>query len=346
MTMSNDLPRLAITPGEPAGIGPDIVLTLAQQPIPAKLVVFADPSLLLQRASQLNLTIQLHPFKNDNYTKLNPHQPGHLYVQPIAVSQPVISGKLDPANAPYVLETLQQACQRCVDNHFDALVTAPIHKGVINEAGIPFSGHTEFLAAQTGVRTVVMMLAIPGLRIALITTHLPLSQVSMAITSFRLESVIKTLYIELKNKFGIDTPHILVCGLNPHAGEGGHLGAEEILTIIPTLNKLRAQGIPLIGPVAADTAFTPSSLTDIDVVLTMYHDQGLPVLKQRGFGKAVNITLGLPIIRTSVDHGTALELAGTGQASANSLYCAVQMALEIILQSRMQKIIVGTFPHV
>jgi 4-hydroxythreonine-4-phosphate dehydrogenase len=337
MTMSNDLPRLAITLGEPAGIGPDIVLTLAQQSIPAKLLVFADPSVLLQRASQLGLTIQLHTDCGDKSIRLNPHQPGHLYVRPIAVSQPVISGKLNPANAPYVLETLQQACQRCMDDHFDALVTAPIHKGVINEAGIPFSGHTEFLAKQTGAKTVVMMLAIPGLRIALVTTHLPLSQVSMAITSFRLESIIQILHVELKDKFGIDTPHILVCGLNPHAGEGGHLGAEEILTIIPILNKLRAQGIQLIGPVAADTAFTPSSLTGIDVVLTMYHDQGLPVLKQRGFGQAVNITLGLPIIRTSVDHGTALELAGTGQASANSLYCAIQMTLELIRQSKSKK---------
>ena len=330
IAMSNDLPRLAITLGEPAGIGPDIVLTLAQQPIPAKLMVFADPNVLLQRALQLGLTIQLHTDYSDKSTQLNPHQPGHLYVQPIAVSQPVSHGKLNPANAHYVLETLRQACQRCLDNHFDALVTAPIHKGVINQAGIPFSGHTEFLAEQTGANTVVMMLAIPGLRIALATTHLPLSQVSTAITSFRLESIIRTLHIELKNKFGIATPHILVWGLNPHAGEGGHLGAEEILTIIPTLNKLREQGIALIGPVAADTAFTPSSLAGIDVVLTMYHDQGLPVLKQRGFGKAVNITLGLPILRTSVDHGTALELAGTGQASADSLYCAIQMTLEII----------------
>jgi 4-hydroxythreonine-4-phosphate dehydrogenase len=337
MVRLNDLPRLAITLGEPAGIGPDIVLTLAQQSIPAKLVVFADPEVLLQRASQLGLTIQLHTYCSDKPSILNPHQPGHLYVQSIAALQPVRSGKLNPANAPYVLATLQQACQSCMDNHFDALVTAPIHKGVINEAGIPFSGHTEFFAQQTGTKTVVMMLAIPGLRIALVTTHLPLSQVSTAITSFRLESIIQTLNIELKNKLGIDTPHILVCGLNPHAGEGGHLGQEEILTIIPTLNKLRVQGIQLLGPVSADTAFTSSSLVGIDVVLTMYHDQGLPVLKQRGFGKAVNITLGLPIIRTSVDHGTALELAGTGQASSNSLYCAIQMTLEIIMQSRSKR---------
>jgi 4-hydroxythreonine-4-phosphate dehydrogenase len=335
--MSNNLPCLAITSGEPAGIGPDIVLTLAQQSIPAKLVVFADPNLLLQRAFQMGLTIQLHTDYGDKLTRLNSHQPGHLYVQPITVSQPVVSGKLNPANVPYVLETLQQASQSCMDNHCDALITAPIHKGIINAAGIPFSGHTEFLAQQTNTKTVVMMLATPGLRIALVTTHLPLSQVSAAITSPRLESIIQTLHLELKHKFGIDTPRILVCGLNPHAGEGGHLGTEELLTIIPTLKKLRAQGIQLIGPVAADTAFTPSSLASIDVVLTMYHDQGLPVLKQRGFGKAANITLGLPIIRTSVDHGTALELAGTGQASANSLYCAIQMTLEIILHSRSKK---------
>lgn len=335
--MLNDLPRLAITPGEPAGIGPDIVLTLAQQTIPAKLVAFADPEILLQRASQLGLTIELHTYSSDKPNQLNPHQPGHLYVQPIAVSQPVISGKLNPANASYVLETLQQACQSCVNNHFDALITAPIHKGVINEAGIPFSGHTEFLAEKTSTKTVVMMLAIPGLRVALVTTHLPLSQVSAAITFSRLESTIQTLDSELKSKFGIDTPHILVCGLNPHAGEGGHLGVEEIMTIIPVLNKLRGEGIQLVGPVPADTAFTPSLLAGIDVVLTMYHDQGLPVLKQRGFGKAVNMTLGLPIIRTSVDHGTALELVGTGQASSNSLYCAIQMTLEIIMQNRSKR---------
>ncbi len=344
------LPRLAITPGEPAGIGPDIVLQLAQQAIAAHLVVFADPDLLTQRAAQLGLAIQLHTilprfstafqsergptspprFSKHWISEPGPHQPGHLYVIPVLLSQPVKCGQLNPANALYVLETLRQACQSSIDNQFDALVTGPVHKGVINEAGIPFSGHTEFLAEQTGVKQVVMMLATSELRVALVTTHLPLSQISAAITPARLETVIRILHGDLQNQFGLKTPHILVCGLNPHAGEGGHLGQEEILTIIPTLNKLRAEGMQLIGPVSADSAFTPTSLSGVDVVLTMYHDQGLPVLKQQGFGKAVNITLGLPIIRTSVDHGTALELAGLGRASSDSLYYAVQMALEMV----------------
>ena len=330
--MSSIIPRIAITPGEPAGIGPDITLQLAQKTIPAYLVAFADPDLLAQRAVQLGLSIQLqilHPPLSKK-EQLNLHQPGHLNVIPISLLQPVKCGQLNPANAPYVLETLQQACQACTDNHFDALVTAPIHKGVINEAGIPFSGHTEFLAAQTGTHQVVMMLATPKLRVALVTTHLPLSQISAAITPTRLETVIRILYHNLQKKWLLNDPIILVCGLNPHAGEGGHLGNEEILTILPTLYQLRAEGMHLIGPVSADTAFTPTSLSGIDAVLTMYHDQGLPVLKQRHFGEAVNITLGLPIIRTSVDHGTAIELAGTGRASSHSLYYAIQTALEMI----------------
>ncbi|HDN25708.1 MAG TPA: 4-hydroxythreonine-4-phosphate dehydrogenase PdxA [Thioploca sp.] len=325
--MSTILPHIAITPGEPAGVGPDIILQLAQQPISAQLVVLADPDLLQQRAAQLGLSIQLQV---ETQHTPRPHQPGHLDVIPIPLSQPVTCGQLNPANAQYVRETLRQACQGCVDGHFDALVTGPVHKGVINKAGFKFSGHTEFLAAQTGTKQVVMMLATPDLRVALVTTHLPLSQISAAITPARLETIIRILHLDLQTKFGLMAPHILVCGLNPHAGEGGHLGREEILTIIPTLNKLRAEGMHLTGPVSADTAFTPTSLSGVDVVLAMYHDQGLPVLKQYGFGKAVNITLGLPIIRTSVDHGTALELAGTGRASSSSLYHAVQMALEMV----------------
>lgn len=290
-------------------------------------MVLADPDLLQQRAAQLGLSIQLQV---ETQHTPRPHQPGHLNVIPIPLSQPVTCGQLNPANAQYVRETLRQACQGCVDGHFDALVTGPVHKGVINKAGFKFSGHTEFLAAQTGTKQVVMMLATPDLRVALVTTHLPLSQISAAITPARLETIIRILHLDLQTKFCLTAPHILVCGLNPHAGEGGHLGQEEILTIIPTLNKLRAEGMHLTGPVSADTAFTPTSLSGVDVVLAMYHDQGLPVLKQYGFGKAVNITLGLPIIRTSVDHGTALELAGTGRASSSSLYHAVQMALEMV----------------
>ena len=326
--MSTRLPSIAITPGEPSGIGPDILLQLALRPIPAILVAFADPSVLAQRATQLGLSIQLH---HHSLSKRElSHQPGHLNVIPIPLAQPVITGQLNPANARYVLETLRQACEACTKNHFDALVTGPVHKAVINEAGIPFSGHTEFLAKQTGVKQVVMMLATPDLRVALVTTHLPLSQVSAAITPTLLETTIRILHVDLQTKLGITGPHILVCGLNPHAGEGGHLGQEEIQTIIPTLNKLRTEGMHLTGPISADTAFTPTSLSGVDVVLSMYHDQGLPVLKQVGFGKAVNLTLGLPIIRTSVDHGTALELAGTGTASSDSLYHAILMAMDMI----------------
>lgn len=301
------LPNIAITPGEPAGIGPDITLKLLQQQnIAANFIVFADPDLLQQRAEQLGLSIKL-----DN-------------VVSIPLSQPVIPGELNSANANYVIETLTQACQACLNKQCDALVTGPVHKGVINDAGINFSGHTEFLADLSNVEQVVMMLATPKLRVALVTTHLPLSQVSTAITATRLEKVIRILNNDLNN------PHILVCGLNPHAGEGGHLGNEEIITIIPTLNKLREQGLHLTGPVSADTAFTTNSLSGIDVVLSMYHDQGLPVLKSQGFGEAVNVTLGLPIIRTSVDHGTALNLAATGMASSDSLHYAVQIALQQI----------------
>lgn len=328
---TQNIPRIAITVGEPAGIGPDIVLQLAQQAIPARLVVFADPDLLVQRAQQLGLVIQLHPLSYPAGKQWLPsvHQPGHLNVIEVPLSQSVKCGQLNAANVSYVLKTLQQACQGCIEKHFEALVTAPVHKGVINEAGFPFSGHTEFLAAQTFVKNVVMMLITPNLRVALVTTHLPLSQISTVITHKRLETVIRILHFDLQEKFGLSEPCILVCGLNPHAGEGGHLGKEEILTIIPTLNKLRAEGMHLKGPVSADTAFTATSLSGVDVVLAMYHDQGLPVLKQRSFGKAVNVTLGLPIIRTSVDHGTALELAGTGRASSESLSYAVKTALEI-----------------
>jgi 4-hydroxythreonine-4-phosphate dehydrogenase len=327
------IPRIAITPGEPAGIGPDVTLQMAQHAIPAHVVVFADPDLLTQRAAQLSLPIQLF-VENQHAPQL--HEAGQLNVIPIPLAKPVKCGQLNPANAPYVVETLRQAGQACLDKQFDALVTAPVQKSVINDAGIPFTGHTEFFAAQTQTEKVVMMLTTPGLRVALVTTHIPLAQVSQAITASRLESVIRILHHDLQSRFGLGEPQILVCGLNPHAGESGHLGREEIITIIPTLNKLRMEGIHLIGPVAADTAFTPQSLSMVHVVLAMYHDQGLPVLKQRGFGEAVNVTLGLPIIRTSVDHGTALGLAGTGRALSDSLYYAVQTALEMVAQQFTQ----------
>jgi 4-hydroxythreonine-4-phosphate dehydrogenase len=337
--MSITLPRIAITPGEPAGVGPDIVLQLAQQPLPpAHLIVLADPELLTERANRLGLSITLHPLSlSDLDSPLAPlPESHHLYVLPIRLSEAVACGQVNPANAEYVLDTLRQATLGCLNHHFDALVTGPVHKGVINEAkpyltdSIPlFTGHTEFLAQEAGVKQVVMMLATSGLRVALVTTHLPLSAVSAAITANRLEKVIRILHLDLKTKFHISQPKILVCGLNPHAGEGGHLGQEEMLTIIPTVEKLRTEGLQLIGPVSADTAFTATALSDIDVVLAMYHDQGLPVLKQRGFGQAINITLGLPFIRTSVDHGTALSLAGTGQASSESLQFALDTAIEM-----------------
>lgn len=309
---SMSVPRIALTPGEPAGVGPDIVLQVAQQAIPAQLIIFADPEMLAQRAVQLGLKLD------------------HLHIVPISVSQSVSAGQLNVANAPYVLETLRQACQACQNHEVDALVTGPIHKGIINQAGIPFTGHTEFLAQQTKTEHVVMMLATAQLRVALLTTHLPLSQVSSALTATKLEQMIRILHTDLQNKFGFQHPHILVCGLNPHAGEDGHLGQEEQAIIIPVLNALRLEGMHLTGPVAADTAFTPYSLSNVDVVLTMYHDQGLPVLKSQGFGESVNITLGLPIIRTSVDHGTALKLAGTGCALSSSLHAAIQMALTMV----------------
>jgi len=258
-----------------------------------------------------------------------PHQAGILRVRPYVSAQPVSEGQLNPANAPYVLNCLEQACRACQRGEFDAMVTAPVHKGVINDAGIPFTGHTEFLAKLTHARCVVMMLATAHLKVALVTTHLPLAQVSKAVTRERLEQTLRVLERDLRRYFGIDKPRILVCGLNPHAGENGHLGREEIEIINPVLEKLRSKGFHLIGAVSADTAFTEKSLRCADVVLTMYHDQGLPVLKQQGFGEAVNITLGLPIIRTSVDHGTALELAGSGQTDAGSLTQAIEIAAQM-----------------
>ena len=329
--MSKQLPRIALTTGEPAGIGVDICLQLAQHPIDADIVVYADPVLLQQRMQQLGLKIEL-----DVQIQHAPssHRVGHLKVKPIPLAQPCVAGELNVSNAPYVLEMLTQACQDCQSGEFDALVTAPVHKGIINEAGIAFSGHTEFFAEQTQTPKVVMMLATQGLRVALVTTHLALNQISQQITTDNVETTLRILHHDLETKFGIDNPTINVCGLNPHAGEGGHLGMEEIEVINPVLDKLRAEGMSLLGASSADTAFTASALLNVHAVLAMYHDQGLPVLKQKGFGEAVNVTLGLPIIRTSVDHGTALELAGTGRALSDSLYYAIQTALDMVAHSR------------
>ena len=324
------IPRLAFTPGEPAGIGPDLCLQLAQQDLPYQLIVLANANLLQQRALELKLPIQIRAF--DPNTLRTSHTAGSLTVLNIDLTTAVISGKTNLLNSPYVLETLQIATQGCIDGIFDAMVTGPVDKGIINDAGIAFSGHTEFIAEITGGYP-VMMLATPGLRVALATTHLPLKDISAAITHECLNNVISVLEHDLRTRFKIANPKILVCGLNPHAGENGHLGMEEIETITPVINNFKQQGINIIGPLPADTLFTPKYLDTADAVLAMYHDQGLPVLKYQGFGNAVNITLGLPIIRTSVDHGTALDLAGTGKANLGSLLFAIQTALTMITQS-------------
>lgn len=317
------LPRLILTPGEPAGIGPDLIIQIAQDPLAAQLAVVADPELLGERAASLGLPLRLLPASDAA------HLPGSLQVHPVETAAPVNAGCLDPANSGYVLHTLRVAARACLSGAADAMVTAPVHKGVINDAGMPFTGHTEFLAELCGAPLPVMLLAAPTLRVALATTHLPLHAVPRAITRHGLTAVLRIIDADLRSKFGIAHPRILVCGLNPHAGEGGHLGREEIDTIIPALEALRAEGMNLVGPLPADTLFTAKGLAGADVVLAMYHDQGLPVLKSSGFGEAVNITLGLPIIRTSVDHGTALELAGTGRADTGSLRAAINAAIDL-----------------
>lgn len=314
---------LAFTPGEPAGIGPDLAVLLAQQPREAALLAVADPALLAGRAALLGLPLRLLPTLPGEPVS---QRAGELSVLPVPLRAPSQPGRLDTANAAYVLDTLEAATAACLDGRLHGLVTGPVHKGVINDAGIPFSGHTEWLAERTGTPQVVMMLASPTLRVALVTTHLPLRAVPDAITPTLLASVLDILLHDLKDKFGLPHPRVLVLGLNPHAGEGGHLGREELDVIIPVLEHYRARGWPLDGPLPADTAFTPHHLAKADAVLAMYHDQGLPVLKAQGFGEAVNITLGLPIIRTSVDHGTALDLAGTGRIDTGSLHQAIQHA--------------------
>ena len=321
------LARIAITAGEPAGIGPDIVLTMAQQEWDAELVVLADPQLLAERAARLGLPVSLSPAELDSPAR--PHRPGTLRVLPIKLGKSCQAGVLDAANAAYVVQTLQRAAEGCMAGDFNAMVTAPVQKSIINDAGIAFTGHTEFLAAATGTERVVMMLATPHLRVALATTHLPLAAVPAAITRELLLGTLHILATDLRDKFGLPSPRIAVLGLNPHAGEGGHMGREEIETIIPALEQLRAGGMNLLGPLPADTAFNPKVLEQCDAVFAMYHDQGLPVLKYSGFGNAINITLGLPIIRTSVDHGTALDLAGSGKADAASLGHALAQAISM-----------------
>lgn len=315
-------PVIALTPGEPAGIGPDLCLSLAAAPPSGcKLVFVADPDLLAARSVRLGIDVRL-PVWDGTGTPPDP-----VCLLPVRLLAEAIPGRLNPANATYVINTLACATDGCLDRRFDALVTGPVQKSVINDAGIPFTGHTEWLAERAGVSQVVMMLVGGGLRVALATTHLPLADVSRHIARPLLESVLHILERDLRERFGIARPRIAVCGLNPHAGEGGHLGREEIEVIAPALASLRAEGIDLRGPLPADTAFTHAQLADVDAVLAMYHDQGLPVLKHAGFGEAVNVTLGLPFVRTSVDHGTALALAGTGRADAGSLRAAVALAI-------------------
>jgi 4-hydroxythreonine-4-phosphate dehydrogenase len=327
MTGKRLVPRIALTAGEPAGIGPDLCVMIAQRPHPAELVAVADPHLLRNRARQLRLPLDLQPYEPSHSPE--PQLPGQLRYLQIDLVHPAQPGRLDPANASYVLSTLRAAVSGCQHHLFDAMVTAPVHKGVINDAGITFSGHTEFFAEATGAPMPVMLLAADNLRVALATTHLPLKDVSAALTRDRLTTILRILNTDLKQKFGIHRPRLLVCGLNPHAGEGGHLGREEIEVIGPVLEDLRADGLNLVGPLPADTLFTPRHLAEADAVLAMYHDQGLPVLKHVGFGHAVNVTLGLPVIRTSVDHGTALDLAGTGKVEAGSLEAAIDMAIRL-----------------
>ncbi|MCF5726373.1 4-hydroxythreonine-4-phosphate dehydrogenase PdxA [Aeromonas veronii] len=327
--------RLAVTPGEPAGIGPDLVLQIAQQDWPHQLVVIADPVLLRERAALLGLPIELEPY--DARQPAQPQRAGTLTVCSVSLGTSVVPGELNEGNGAYVLATLQRACDGNMSGEFAAVVTGPVHKGIINQAGVSFSGHTEFFAQQSNTADVVMMLATEGLRVALATTHIPLAYVAMAITEDRLGKVIRILNEDLATKFGIAKPRIYVCGLNPHAGEGGHLGREEIDVIEPALATLRQEGIDLVGPLPADTLFQEKYLKDADAVLAMYHDQGLPVLKYKGFGSSVNITLGLPFIRTSVDHGTALDLAGKSLADPGSLVTAINHAIKMVEKKRYEQ---------
>lgn len=324
--------RLLLTPGEPAGVGPDLCLQWAMGERSAEVVAVADREMLAERAEQLGLHCTLHAWQPGQAVS---RKGGELSVWHLPCAARVVAGELDAANSAYVLATLERATRACQEGAADALVTAPVHKGVINESGITFSGHTEFLQAQCGVERVVMMLATEGLRVALVTTHLPLREVPDAITAERITQVTRILQHDMNRFFAIARPRILVAGLNPHAGEGGHLGREELDVIIPALDRLREEGILLEGPLPADTLFTPHHLQEADAVLAMYHDQGLPVLKYKGFGAAVNITLGLPIIRTSVDHGTALDLAGTGRADGGSLSTALAYA-SLMVRRRAQ----------
>ncbi|HEU4617659.1 MAG TPA: 4-hydroxythreonine-4-phosphate dehydrogenase PdxA [Gammaproteobacteria bacterium] len=325
---------VALTSGEPAGIGPDLCLMLASRELSSRFVVLGDPDVLAARAKQLGLRVEQRIWSPP--ARLEPRPAGVLDVLPVRASAPVVPGRLDSANAAYVLEMLREAVELCTSGACSALVTAPVQKSVIAESGVPFSGHTELLAELTGAELPVMLLAGPKLRVALLTTHLPLRGVPDAITGDRIERTVAVVHRDLSARFRIAQPRILVLGLNPHAGEGGTLGTEERDVIAPAIRRLAERGYRVLGPVSADTAFTPVSLARCDVVLAMYHDQGLPVLKASSFGEIVNVTLGLPIVRTSVDHGTALDLAGTGLARVESLGAALRLADELVRRSRSE----------
>jgi 4-hydroxythreonine-4-phosphate dehydrogenase len=322
------IPRLILTSGEPAGIGPDVCLGALTRDWPCEIVVAGNRPVLEARALSLGLASRFHAYASG--TAARTHRADAVAIIDLPIAEPVIPGKLDSRNARYVLALLDRAVDGCRAGEFQAMVTAPLQKSVINDAGIAFTGHTEYLAARLGIARPVMMLIAGKLRVALVTTHLPLARVAAAITATAITETVRTVADELRTRWRIARPRMVVCGLNPHAGESGHLGEEETRIIAPALELLRREGLDVVGPIPADTAFTPNALTGVDAVVAMYHDQGLPVLKSAGFGHAVNITLGLPIIRTSVDHGTALDLAGTGRADASSLAAAIDAALALL----------------
>jgi 4-hydroxythreonine-4-phosphate dehydrogenase len=330
MVLTDPLPRLALTAGEPAGIGPELVARLAASPFPADLIAIADTGLLHRAAERCGIALDIEPFDGAPRTL---RVQGLLRVIETPLRVVETPGKPDPRNAFHVLNALARASDGCMGGEFDALLTAPVQKSVINDAGEAFSGHTEFFAQRTHSE-VVMMLASPELRVALATTHLPLSGVPAAITRESLVRTLRIVHAELTSKFAIARPRIAVLGLNPHAGEGGHLGQEEVETIVPAMETLRAEGMALVGPLPADTAFVPAQRGGYDAVLAMYHDQALPVLKSEAFDRTVNITLGLPFIRTSVDHGTALDIAGSGRADPSSLFAAARLAVELVGRAR------------
>jgi 4-hydroxythreonine-4-phosphate dehydrogenase len=331
LTTSKSTPILAVTTGEPAGVGPDLCLQLAGRNFGARLVLLGDGALLAGRAARLGLDVRLVPFDRRSIPA-----PGTIEWLQVDLAKPAEAGRLDPANGRAVLAILDRALDGCVSGEFDAMVTAPVHKGVICDAGVHFTGHTEYLAERTGTAKVVMMLVGGApfcLRVALVTTHLPLREVADAITLREVETTLRIVHADLQTKWGIAAPRILVAGLNPHAGEGGHLGFEEIEVIAPVIERLRGEGLDLVGPLPADTLFTSRALEGSDAQVAMYHDQGLAVLKHASFGRGVNVTLGLPVIRTSVDHGTALDLAGTGRADPGSLFEAVALAVDMARRS-------------